>query len=269
MFGIKGVRRTSQAELVDFLVHRGVLRSPRVQQVMKQVDRRWFINEALSPVNGAYEDHPLPIGQGQTISAPHMHASALELLQEHLVPGARALDVGSGSGYLTACMAKLVGPDGCVLGVEKVPELALRSIRNIKHSCPDLFAPGSPIQSSPDVARSAAPAGPAAETAVTEVGHGTNWRILHGNALTDMLEGEPPFSAIHVGAAADEMPAELVAALAPGGRMVIPVGPRYSYQSLMLVEKGADGSVRSHPLMDVAYVPLTRPSEMEDGYRAG
>ena len=53
----------------------------------------------------AYVDAPSPIGFNATISAPHMHASALELLRGHLFPGARVLDVGSGTGYLTACMA--------------------------------------------------------------------------------------------------------------------------------------------------------------------
>jgi hypothetical protein len=126
-----------------------------------------------------------------------------------------------------------------------------------------------------------------------------------------MLAGEPPFDAIHVGAAADELHALLVRALAPGGRMVIPIGPRYSSQVgledfgireavllgwtvgdrlglptrqparhpnqpttnpktnpkvLTVVDKAPDGSVTSRQMMHVGYVPLTRPSEMEDGY---
>lgn len=62
--------------------------------------------------NNPYMDAPQRIGYGVTISAPHMHAHALELLREHLVPGERALDVGSGSGYLTACMAVMLGENG-------------------------------------------------------------------------------------------------------------------------------------------------------------
>jgi protein-L-isoaspartate O-methyltransferase len=68
------------------------------------------------------QDRPLLNGAGQTISAPHMHAICLELLADHLAhPGSTALDVGSGSGYLTAAMAALAAPGGGrVLGVEQV-----------------------------------------------------------------------------------------------------------------------------------------------------
>lgn len=59
-----------------------------------------------------YMDSPQGIGFGVTISAPHMHAHALELLKDQLTTGTRALDVGSGSGYLTACMAVMLGPKG-------------------------------------------------------------------------------------------------------------------------------------------------------------
>lgn len=64
--------------------------------------------------NNPYLDSPQSIGYGVTISAPHMHAHALELLRDQLINGTRALDVGSGSGYLTACMASLMGPTGWV-----------------------------------------------------------------------------------------------------------------------------------------------------------
>jgi protein-L-isoaspartate(D-aspartate) O-methyltransferase len=62
------------------------------------------------------------VGYNVTISAPHMHAHALEMLRDQLIPGARVLDVGSGSGYLTACMARLVQPGGKVIGIEHIPE---------------------------------------------------------------------------------------------------------------------------------------------------
>lgn len=62
--------------------------------------------------NNPYMDAPQGIGYNVTISAPHMHAHVLELLKDHLNDGERALDVGSGSGYLTACMAIMVGETG-------------------------------------------------------------------------------------------------------------------------------------------------------------
>jgi len=66
---------------------------------MLAVDRGAFAE------NAAYKDSPQLIGFGVTISAPHMHAMCLEVLSSHLRPGARALDVGSGTGYLTLCMS--------------------------------------------------------------------------------------------------------------------------------------------------------------------
>lgn len=59
-----------------------------------------------------YRDTPQSIGYGATISAPHMHAAALELLIDHLTSGEKALDVGCGTGYLTACMATMLGEKG-------------------------------------------------------------------------------------------------------------------------------------------------------------
>ncbi len=71
---------------------------------MLAVDRGDFCDNCHSP----YADRPEGIGYAATISAPHMHAAALQHLVEHLQPGARALDVGSGSGYLTIAMAHMV-----------------------------------------------------------------------------------------------------------------------------------------------------------------
>lgn len=65
--------------------------------------------------NNPYMDSPQTIGYGVTISAPHMHAHSLELLKDHLTDGERALDVGSGSGYLTTCMALMLGEKGLAL----------------------------------------------------------------------------------------------------------------------------------------------------------
>lgn len=81
--------------LVEQLKHYGMIKSDKVAEVMQIVDRGLFVPEG-SP---AYVDSPMPIGYNATISAPHMHATCLELLEEHLQPGMRALDVGSGALY--------------------------------------------------------------------------------------------------------------------------------------------------------------------------
>ncbi|XP_031474474.1 protein-L-isoaspartate O-methyltransferase-like [Nymphaea colorata] len=206
----------------------GVAKSKRVTEVMETVDRGWFV----PPGNDPYLDSPMPIGYNATISAPHMHATCLELLQQHLQPGMHALDVGSGTGYLTACFALMVGSGGRAVGVEHIPELVAISIENIKRSA----------------------AAPLLEQGVLSVHVG------------DGREGSPhsaPYDAIHVGASAPEIPAPLVAQLKPGGRMVIPVGDLF--QQLKVVDKRLDGSLSVRTETSVSYVPLTsRAAQLQD-----
>jgi len=96
---------SNNSDLVDGLLKGGIITSSIVEQVMKKVDRG---NYSASKYD-AYNDNPHTIGHGQTISAPHMHAMCLELLKDYaLRPNARILDVGSGSGYLTACFGRMV-----------------------------------------------------------------------------------------------------------------------------------------------------------------
>ncbi|CAJ0933022.1 unnamed protein product [Ranitomeya imitator] len=87
-----------------FVAENGVIRSQRVYEVLRTMDRAHYIR------NFPYMDSPQSIGYKATISAPHMHAHALELLEDKLQEGAKALDVGSGSGYLTACFARMISP---------------------------------------------------------------------------------------------------------------------------------------------------------------
>lgn len=102
---------------------------------MKATDRGIYVRHP----EAAYIDAPSPIGFRQTISAPHMHGTALELLKDRLKPGCIALDVGSGSGYLAAVMARMVAPmigeaeghDGKVIGIDVIPQLVEQSIRNV------------------------------------------------------------------------------------------------------------------------------------------
>ncbi len=99
---------------------------PRVADALRRVPRDRFVPASLSAE--AYEDTPLPLGgAGSTISAPHMVAILLEWAE--LTPGLRVLELGSGSGYLAAVAAELVGPSGRVDGVEIDEELADRSTR--------------------------------------------------------------------------------------------------------------------------------------------
>ncbi len=105
--------------MVERLRERGI-RDPRVLEAMERVPRHLFVEEALWA--RAYEDHPLPIGYGQTISQPYMVARMTELLE--VKPGDRILEVGAGSGYQTAILATL---GARVYAVERIPELAARA----------------------------------------------------------------------------------------------------------------------------------------------
>ncbi|KAG5234193.1 protein-L-isoaspartate O-methyltransferase [Salix suchowensis] len=107
-----------------------IISSKRVSEVMETIDRALFVPDGTP----AYVDSPMAIGYNATISAPHMHATCLQLLEENLKSGMHVLDVGSGTGYLTACFALMVGPQGHAVGVEHIQELADSSIKNIKKS---------------------------------------------------------------------------------------------------------------------------------------
>ncbi|XP_068666339.1 protein-L-isoaspartate O-methyltransferase 1-like isoform X2 [Aristolochia californica] len=214
--------------LVEHLQQYGVIKSSKVAEVMDTVDRGLFVPDGTP----AYIDSPMQIGYNATISAPHMHAMCLELLEDHLQPGMHALDIGSGTGYLTACFALMVGPEGCAVGIDHIPELVATSMDNIKRSA-------------------AAP-------------------LLKEGSLSihvgDGRQGWPefaPYDAIHVGAAAPQIPQPLIDQLKPGGRMVIPVGTMF--QDLKVVDKKPDGSITIHTETSVRYVPLTsRESQLRD-----
>lgn len=123
------VNEKTNDRLIDSLIQYDVLKTPEIIQILRETDRANFCVEK----NSAYVDTPSPIGYGATISAPHMHASALELLKDQLRPGNKGLDVGSGSGYLSAAMVKLVtagNARGKVIGIDHIPQLVEMSRNN-------------------------------------------------------------------------------------------------------------------------------------------
>ncbi|WP_299441917.1 protein-L-isoaspartate O-methyltransferase [uncultured Phycicoccus sp.] len=148
--------------------------------------RERFLPEAMRAK--AYYDGPLSIGFGQTNSQPRTVRAMLELLDVH--PGQRCLDVGSGSGWTTALLATLVGPEGSVLGLERVPTLVADGASNVA----DAGLPWASV-------RTAAPG------------------VLGA-------PDDAPFDRILVSAMASRLPLDLVAQLRPGGVLVVPVAGR-------------------------------------------
>jgi protein-L-isoaspartate(D-aspartate) O-methyltransferase len=177
---------TSRAQMVDSQLRARGISDQRVLEAMLTVPRHKFIPEAYR--SQAYEDHPLPIGNEQTISQPYVVALMLELL--HLTPNDTVLEIGTGSGYVTALLAELTAE---VFSVERHAALA-------------------------DNARQV----------LAALGY-TNVRVFTGDG-THALLTVAPVDAILVSAAASHVPPDLLSQLREGGRMIIPVGSSDSQQ---------------------------------------
>jgi protein-L-isoaspartate(D-aspartate) O-methyltransferase len=155
-----------------------------------------------------------------------MHASACESLLDYLQPGAKVLDIGSGSGYLTAVLASLVGPSGSVVGIDHIQPLVDMANTNMAKS-PE----GRQMLDSGQV------------------------KFVLGDGRKGWKEGAP-YDAIHVGAAAAEHHEELTEQLKAPGRLFVPVAEGFT-QHIYVVDKKVDGSVEYKKLYGVQYVPLT------------
>lgn len=204
----------ARAELVRNLLRRGYVSKPEVAEAMGRVPREEFLPGPLK--DEAYIDSPLPIGSGQTISAPHMVAMMSEALD--LRPGQKVLEIGAGSGYHAAVVSELVSPGGHVFTIERIEELAGFARENIARA-----------------------------------GYAGSVTVLLSDGSAGLPQ-EAPFDRIFVACGAPSVPAPLKSQLKDGGVMVVPVGGRM-IQDLMRVERRGM-EYRTHNLGGCVFVPL-------------
>jgi protein-L-isoaspartate(D-aspartate) O-methyltransferase len=204
------------AQLRDLMVHdqiaaRGV-RSPAVLAAMRSVPREAFLPESLWEF--AYNDSPLPIEEDQTISQPYIVAMMIDALA--LKGGEKVLEIGTGSGYAAAVLARIAGT---VFTVERIGQLAEKSTAKL------------------------------AELGVHNV------RVLHADGTLGWTD-HAPYDAIIVAAGGREVPPSLRAQLKIGGRLIIPVGPDRRNQELVRITRVSEQRFDTEDIADVHFVPL-------------
>ena len=212
----KGMRRMiadidREVEYTSRLIGKRAL-DPRVMKAMEEVPREAFVPSSMMHL--AFENGPLPIGYGQTISQPYIVALMSDLLQtqdDHVV-----LEIGTGSGYQTAILSRLVRQ---VYSIEVVSELGEISAGRLK-----------------------------------DLGY-TNVECRIGNGYAGWPE-HAPYNGIIVTAAATHIPQPLVNQLVTGGRLVIPVGEPYEAQELIVVTRGEGDHIDVREILGVAFVPM-------------
>lgn len=123
-------RNSHQNDLmIDKLHEKNLVKSKSVMHLMKNINRSSFCPGV--PRQFAFADSTVSIGYSARMSSPSHYARALELLERFLPPGGQALDVGCGSGYMTACLATLAGTEGTVIGIDHVHPLIEQATRNV------------------------------------------------------------------------------------------------------------------------------------------
>ena len=172
------------AELVAILVQKGHLKAPGIIAAFREIGRADFMRKRTTDL--ACVESPIPIGYGQTISQPSIVALMLELLQPQ--PGQTILDIGSGSGWTSALLARIVGRGGKVTAVELIPELREFGERNAAKYDPEGII-----------------------------------EFFCGDASKGWPE-RAPYDGILVSAGAKKLPPELIPQLRIGGRVVLPIG---------------------------------------------
>lgn len=201
-------------QLAEDLGRRGIT-DARVLEAISSLHRADFMPQTARAAD-ATGDYPFPIGHGQTISQPYIVAFMTQALG--LKGDERVLEIGTGSGYQTAVLARLCRE---VYSLEIVEPLARQ-----------------------------------AEERLERLGL-SNVQLRTGDGHAGWPEAAP-FDAILVTAAPERLPQALLWQLGPGGRLLAPVGPNQETQELVLVRKDAiTGALESQRLLPVRFVPMT------------
>ncbi len=206
--------KEQRENLVRKLKSRGYIESEEVEKAMRRVSRHLFVPESVK--SRAYMDSPQPIGEGQTISAPHMVAMMVEKLE--LKQGQKVLEVGGGRGYHAAVIAEVVGDAGKVYSVERIESL-----------------------------------GKEARSALKEAGY-DNIEVVIGDGSKGYRK-EAPYHRISVACGAPSIPPPLIKQLTKGGKVLAPVGDT-RFQTLIRAEKVGENKIKKEDLGGVLFVPL-------------
>jgi len=204
-------RYDERRRMVEEQIKNRGIHDERIIQAMIEVPRHRFVDQGQQVY--AYDDRPLPIGYGQTISQPYIVAFMIEALIP--APSHRVLEIGTGSGYAAAVLSRVVAEVYTIETVKPLFETAKKRLKELEY---------------------------------------TNVHLLCGDGTKGWPEAAP-FDGILVSAGAPLVPKSLVDQLAPGGRLVIPVGGRIN-QSLLRITRGADGELVQEELAMVRFVPL-------------
>jgi protein-L-isoaspartate(D-aspartate) O-methyltransferase len=203
-------------DLVKKLLNYGYIKTENVRKAMESVPREEFLPQKNKPY--AYADQPLPLGEGQTISAPHMVAMICEKLD--LEEGMKVLEIGTGFGYNAAVICETMGKKGHVYSVERLESLAKIAKENLKRT-----------------------------------GYADNVTVIVGDG-TQGYEKEAPYDRIYGTASAPAVPEPLKEQLKVGGKLLIPVGERSYFQDLICIVKESVNEFKEKSLGGVAFVPM-------------
>lgn len=203
-------------EMVRRLSEGGYIKSENVRKAMEEVPREKFIPE--SNKHYAYVDRPLPIGEGQTISAPHMVAMICEILE--LEEGMNVLEIGAGFGYNAAVVAKILGEKGHLYSIERIESLAQIAKDNLKR-----------------------------------IGLEDNVTVILGDGTKGYPE-KGPYDRIYGTASAPSVPEPLKEQLKVGGIMLVPVGEQHYFQDLVYIKRKSEDEYSKKSISGVAFVPM-------------